>query len=214
MLEPSRTLADEAYDRVEQMIVTLELAPGSTFTEAALAAQIGIGRTPLREALQRLAADRLVVALPRRGMMVTEINAGTYLALLETRRVLERLVVARAARRARPSQREALRGGATTLQQAARLGDLATFMALDRACDAVLEAAADNPFATRALTPLHAHCRRFWYRYRHEADLAESAALHAGILEAVADGNEAAAATAADALIDYLERFTRTSLGL
>lgn len=58
------SLAEQAYDAVERMIVTLDLAPGSVFTEAELAESIGIGRTPLREALQRLAAAHLVQALP------------------------------------------------------------------------------------------------------------------------------------------------------
>ena len=70
----TESLADQAYSIVEQMIVSLELAPGSVFSEGQLSEQIGIGRTPLREALQKLAHGRLVSALPRRGMMVTNIN--------------------------------------------------------------------------------------------------------------------------------------------
>ena len=93
------SLADQAYNLVERMIVTLELIPGAVFSESELSEQIGIGRTPLREALQRLASDRLVVALPRRGMMVTDIHVTEYLALLDTRRVLDRLIVVRACRR-------------------------------------------------------------------------------------------------------------------
>jgi DNA-binding GntR family transcriptional regulator len=61
---PPPTLADQAYDAVEALIVTLELAPGSVFSEAELSERVGIGRTPLREALLRLTAERLVVSLP------------------------------------------------------------------------------------------------------------------------------------------------------
>ena len=86
MSKPSMSLAEKAYDRVEEMIVTLELEPGSVFSEVELSKRIEIGRTPLREALQRLSADRLVKTMPRRGMVVTEINIREQLALLETRR--------------------------------------------------------------------------------------------------------------------------------
>ncbi len=208
------SLADQAYDMVERMIVTLDLAPGTVFSEIKLSEQIGIGRTPLREALQRLAGDRLVVALPRRGMMVTEINVMEYLALLDTRRELDRLIAVRACRRGKADQRETLRDYARQIGEAADHQDVDTFMRLDRACDEILEAAARNAFAVQAVAPLHAHCRRFWSMYKENGDLAQSAALHSSMLKAVADGNEEKAAEASDALIDYLERFTREALEL
>ena len=214
MTNGTPTLAAQAYDIVEAMIVTHALPPGTVFSEGELSERIGIGRTPLREALQRLAGDRLVVALPRRGMMVTEINLLDFLALLETRRVLDRLVARRAARRATPDQRAALREQAATLQQAAAAEDLEAFMRADREGDELLDAAARNPFATQATAALHAHSRRFWYQYRHEGDLTRSATLHSRLLHAVAEGDEPAAEQAADALIDYLDAFTREVLEL
>jgi DNA-binding GntR family transcriptional regulator len=206
------SLADQAFDVVERMIVTLELDPGTVFSEAELSERISIGRTPLREALLRLAGDQLIVTLPRRGMMVTDINIADYLALLDTRRELDRLVVTSAARRATPEQREAVRACGRELVDSAAAGDLSEFMRLDRHCDELLEAAAGNRYATRSLAPLHAHCRRFWYRYRHNGDLGASADLHARMMTAVADGDEAAAAQASDSLIDYLVEFTRSAM--
>ena len=208
------TLADQAYTLVEEMIVTLRLPPGTVFSEADLRERIGIGRTPLREALQRLVADRLVMALPRRGMLVTEINPLDVLALLETRRVLDRLVVARAARRATPAQRQALDACTDLFRQAAEAGDLEAFMRVDRTADEVLAAAARNPFATQAAAPLHAHCRRFWYAHQHNGDLSRSAVLHQNVLAAVAQGREDAAEQASDALNDYLEQLTRVAMEL
>ena len=214
VLNGNGSLADRAYDLVERMIVTLELAPGTVFSESELSERIGIGRTPLREALQRLSSDRLVVSLPRRGMMVTAIDAAEYLALLETRRALDRLVAARASTRGSDAQRATLREVASRIRAAAIRSDVDAFLRLDRSCDEVLHAAAGNPFAARAARPLHAHCRRFWSRYHRNGDLGMSAELHATILEAVAGGGEEAAATAADELVDYLERFTREALEL
>src|SRR3954451_14174584 len=86
------TLSDRAYRDIEELIVTLQLPPGSAVSEGLLSRRLGIGRTPIREALQRLARESLVQILPRRGIMVTQINARTQLRLLEARREVERLV--------------------------------------------------------------------------------------------------------------------------
>ena len=88
---PTRTLTDRAYETLEELIVTLRLAPGDVISETALSDRLDIGRTPVREALQRLAREGLVKILPRKGILVTEINPRSQLLLLEVRRELERL---------------------------------------------------------------------------------------------------------------------------
>jgi DNA-binding GntR family transcriptional regulator len=206
------TLADRAYAAVEEALVTLRLAPGSVLSEAVLAESIGIGRTPLREALQRLATARLIHVLPRRGMIVAEINLVDFLALLETRRVLDRLVVGGAARRATSSERSDIRSAAEAMERASASGDVEAFLRADRMADQVLEAAAGNPYAVRAAAPLHTHCRRFWVRYREDGDVGRSAQLHGLMLEAVVQGDESAATRASDALVGYLEQLTRSLL--
>ena len=208
------SLANEAYIRLEEMIVTLELQPGSVFSEAELSRKIRIGRTPLREALQRLQAQRLVTTLPRRGGGVSDINIVDYLAVLETRRVLDRLVATKAARRATPEQRTTLERTAEAMASAASRGDMAEYMRLDTAFDRLLEAASRSAFALQASVPLHAHCRRFWYLYRHNGDLPRAAELHGVMMHAVAAGDEDGAGTASDALVNYLEEFARTALDL
>src|SRR5689334_4061446 len=80
------SLTDQAYLKLEEHVVTLQLPPGEGVSETALSSQLGIGRTPIREALHRLARDRLVTILPRRGIIVSEINIGAQLRLLEVRR--------------------------------------------------------------------------------------------------------------------------------
>jgi DNA-binding GntR family transcriptional regulator len=209
-----RSLADEAYIRLEEMIVTLELRPGGVFSEADLSRKIRIGRTPLREALQRLQAQHLVTTLPRRGVVVSDINIVDYLAVLETRRVLDRLVAAKAARRASPEQRSMLGHTAEAMGMAAARGDMAEFMRLDTGFDRLVESASRSAFALQASVPLHAHCRRFWYLYRHNGDLPRAAELHAALMKAVASGDEGRAGAASDALVDYLEEFAKTALDL
>lgn len=213
-IDTNQTLAEKAYELIEEMIVTLKLPPGTVFSEADLSRQLNIGRTPIREALQRLSGERLVVALPRRGMMVTEINIASQLALLETRRVLDRLIATRAARRATPEQREILKELADSIQRAAVEENLAEFMRIDHEFDRIIEVACRNPFAVQANISLHAHCRRFWYYYQANGDLKRSVGLHVALIHAVKNGDEAASAQASDQLLNYLEKLTRAALEL
>ena len=100
--------------------MTLKLAPGTAVSEAELSSHLGIGRTPIREALQRLARERLVTILPRRGVMVSEINVSRQLRLHEARRELERLIARTAARRATDEQRTRFRELARDFEKSAR----------------------------------------------------------------------------------------------
>ena len=210
----TRSLAEQAYDRVEELIVTLQLPPGHAFSEGELAEQLGMGRTPLREALQRLAADRMVEIQPRRGLRVTEIDAADYLNLLETRRVLDRLVAEQAARRIAPAEQVALDECVTRIEQAAACLDTNAFLQADRVADQLIEAAARNPWASVAAASLHVHCRRFWMVHEHRADMAHSAGLHANIFRAIAAADPEKAGQACDALIAYLVVFARETLDL
>src|SRR5919202_364371 len=83
------SLTERAYRSLEEQIVTLQIAPGTVVSEVWLSRRLGIGRTPIQEALQRLARERLVVILPRRGIVVAEENVKTQLRLIELRREIE-----------------------------------------------------------------------------------------------------------------------------
>lgn len=212
MTAETDTLADQAYRQLEERIVTLDLSPGTTVSVSDLSARIDIGRTPLRDALQRLADARLVEILPRRGVRVSDIRLRDHLALLETRRALDRLVARRAARQAASLDRGAFEACATAMAEAAQAGRLDEFMRLDQRFDEMIIETARNPFAAEAVIPLHTHCRRFWYKFEAHGDLRRSAQLHEQLMHAVAQGDEARAADASDALIDYLDAFTRSVL--
>lgn len=212
MTTEADTLASRAYRQLEEMIVTLELSPGAVVSVADLTDRIDIGRTPLREALQRLADERLVEILPRRGVRITQIHLRDHLTLLETRRVLDRLMVRRAARRVESLDRGALDACGTAIREAAAADQLDEFMRLDRQFDEIVVEAAQNPFAAEAAMPLHTHCRRFWYRFEARGDLRQSARLHEHLIQAIAQADEERTADASDALIDYLEEFTRSAL--
>ncbi|BBK41796.1 GntR family transcriptional regulator [Allostella vacuolata] len=208
-----QSLTDLAYRRLEELLVTLQIAPGSGVSEAELSRRLGIGRTPIREALQRLARERLVLILPRRGIVVSEINALTQLRLIETRRELERLLSRRAAKRATPAERVRFRAIATGMAKAAEDEDDIAFMRLDRAFNGLVVEAARNEFAAGAMTLMHGLSRRYWYHhYKQVADLPLSARLHGAVAEAIAAGEEVAAAAASDRLMDYIETFTRATV--
>jgi DNA-binding GntR family transcriptional regulator len=210
--ESPESLTERAYRALEEQIVTLQLAPGAVVTEASLAARLGIGRTPIREALQRLARERLVTILPRRGILVAEENLTTQLRLLELRREVERLLARSAARRADAEQRRRLGEIAAGMEQAARGNDDIGFMRLDRDFNLLMLEAARNEFAAAAMSLMHGLSRRFWYiHYRAVADLPLAARLHADAARAVASGDSAAAADASDRLIDYIEAFARAT---
>src|SRR5437762_14230164 len=119
----SQSLTDCAYLDLEEMIVTLKLPPGTAVSESELSQRLRIGRTPIREALQRLARERLIVILPRRGILVSEINVKSQLRLLEVRRELERLIARSAARRATPAERERFEALARDFEKSARRDD-------------------------------------------------------------------------------------------
>lgn len=207
------TLTERAYRQIEELIVTLELAPQTILSEQSLAQRLSIGRTPIREALQRLARDGLVVILPRRGILVSQINLKTQMRLLEVRRELERLMARSAAERATSEEAIQFANIARDMRSASDQADDMTFMRLDRALNELVSQAARNEFAARAMGLMHGLSRRFWYQhYREVGDLPLSARLHADLADAIARRDANAAGKASDLLIDYIESFARKTI--
>ena len=207
------TLTEQAYNRLEEMIVTLSLAPGTVLAEKALSVELGIGRTPIREALQRLAREGLVLILPRKAIIVTDTDPRRQLLVLEVRREIERLQARTSAQRATPQERTRFEAIAKGMGAAARANDDLAFMRLDRELNAMLAVAAHNEYATRAMRVLNGHSRRFWYlHYKQTADLPKIARLHADEARAIAAGDATLAMAASDKLIDYVESFTRATV--
>jgi len=207
---PPQSLTELAYAHLEELIVTLKLAPGAAVSEGELSARTGIGRTPIREALQRLARERLVAILPRRGIVVCPINVKEQLKLLEVRRELERFIARSAARRATDEERKRFRELARDFEKSAKSDDDVTFMRTDREFNSLCSAASHNEFAAGAMGLMHSLSRRFWYiHYKQAADMPLTAKLHADIARAIAAGDEEKAAKASDKLLDVIEKFTR-----
>ncbi|MGJ3263332.1 MAG: GntR family transcriptional regulator [Salinarimonas sp.] len=207
------TQAQQAYRRLEEMIVTLVLAPGSRISENAMAQRLGFGRTPVREAMQRLAVEGTLRILPRAGAIVSEIDLADQFKLIEVRRGLERIMAGRAARLADRETRARFAALAERFAAAQAGNDEAAFIAADRDFNALLAASAQNQYAAAAMAPIQAQTRRFWFlAFERFGDIPRVARLHGSICRAIAAGDEAAAQAASDALIDYVEDYTRRTL--
>ena len=207
------TLTDQAYGKLEEMIVTLELAPGSTVSEQRLSQLSGFGRTPIREALQRLARENLVVVLPQRGLLISDIDIAKQLRLLRTRREVERLICRSAAKNASAAERAAFAELAAEFTETARANDDISFIRLDREFNELCLAAARNEFAEGAMRLMSGLSRRFWYiHYKQTADLPEIARLHSAVAKAIAEGDVDGAGRALDQLLDNIESFTRSTV--
>jgi DNA-binding GntR family transcriptional regulator len=200
---PVRSLAERAYLDLEEMLVTLQFKPGQLLQEKDLAEAVGIGRTPVREAVQKLSSCGLLRILPRKGLMVAPALRSELSQIIEARRVLERLLVVKACERADADQRAALDLLATHIEQSNE--DLSSFLRLDRRLDELLESACGNQYLVQALSPMHSHCRRLWYLNHQSLDLSDSASLHAGLARSVAQSDGSGAIRSLNGIISVLE---------
>ncbi|WP_042402908.1 GntR family transcriptional regulator [Streptacidiphilus carbonis] len=198
----SPSLAEHAYRTLTDQLVTLQIRPGSPLNDEQLARQLGVGRTPVREALKRLEADRLVVAYPRRGTFATEVHLTDLGHVSEVRRQLEPLAAAAAARRASAGDRELLAGLAeSAAEQSSRPAvEPVELMRLDLRLHRAVYAATGNPFLESTLISYDNLATRIWCLFLDRLPgLAGHVGEHSALLRAVIDGDaERAAACATD----------------
>lgn len=199
--EPAAT---RAYRSLERMIVTLELAPGSIATEGGLIERLGLGRTPVREAIQRLAWEGLVEIRPRAGLAIAQLHPGDWVRVIDARWGVEVVLARSAARYVTREATDRFHDAALGMRQAVIADDVLAFLAADKALDEALALAAENPFAARVAAPLQTHSRRFWFRYRASTGLAEAAGQHVALIRSILEGDEEGAAAEADRLMILL----------
>jgi DNA-binding GntR family transcriptional regulator len=201
---PFESVTAKAYRALERMIVTLDLAPASVTTEGALIDRLGLGRTPVREAIQRLAWEGLLEVRPRAGVAVAPIHAGDWLRVLDARMGVEIILARSAARFVTRGAVQQFHEAGMDMQKAVITGNVIAFLEADKALDEALAAASDNPFAARLAAPLQTHSRRFWFRYQADTGLAASAEHHLELIRSILDGDEQGAAEAVGQLIGLL----------
>ncbi|MHC1547580.1 GntR family transcriptional regulator [Phyllobacterium sp. K27] len=203
-VQSGESLAELAYRQIEEMIVTLELEPGAIVNERALTDITGMGRTPVREAVQKLAWEGLMEIRPRSGIAIAELNPQDFSKVLDAREGVERVLARGAAQYGAQLHHHRLSEASDAMSKAVTLEDVTAFLTADKTFDTILGQAAGNPFAARLASPLQTHSRRFWFRLQRPGGLQQSVAAHKALIEAIIDRNPEEAEAAARKLIEHL----------
>ena len=157
--------SDLAYDELRERILDLRLAPGSLVNELALASDLGMGRMPVREAIARLAIDRFITVLPRRGTVVTQVGLDDVLDIFEAREAIECGVVHIVANRATGEDLATLRRLVEAADRARGGTDHEAFLRDDHAIHSFLVHMVRNSLLQDAADRLLLHNLRFWRMY-------------------------------------------------
>jgi len=197
-------LSSKAYHVLEELLITLKLEPAKIYSEKELMEISGISRTPLREALLRLANESLLTIIPRRGIEISDINMIDQLAMLETRRVLDTLLVSRAAKYATPYEKDKILVLKKNMQTAVKKGDVNGYLRADKDLDQTIFKIGRNEFAAHAVVPLHVRSRRFWSYYKGGNDMPSCSLLHMKMIDAIVNGDEKKAVRYSDEIIENL----------
>ena len=197
------SLADKAYHEIRLLIVSLELAPGAVIDERELIERLEIGRTPIREALRRLAHERLVEVYPRRGMFVTGVDVRELARLSEVREVLEPEAARLAAERATEADRAAL---AALLDELEAGGS--ELMNLDERIHRAVYRAAHNQLLEATLEQYYVLALRIWSIALDRAhELEEAVEAHRALLQAIQAGD---GERAADTMRAHVQNFEQS----
>ena len=207
----ARSLTDQAYYRIRELIVRLELAPGSFVNERDLMELVGLGRTPVREALRTLARDRLVEVLPRRGIFISPINVRDLAGLSEVRLALEPCAARLAAERRTHEDRDAVVALLQALDEAG--SDDRRLIDLDQRIHRHIWACAHSPFLARTLEEYYVLTLRIWFlALDRVAQLEEAVHEHRELLEAIRDGDATRAEASMRRHVAAFEQAMRTVL--
>jgi DNA-binding GntR family transcriptional regulator len=211
--ESPLTLADQAHTILEEMIVTLRLSPGSTYSETSICERIAIGRTPVREALQRLELQQLVQIVPRYGVIINEILVPEQIMVVEMHRALEPVIASRAARRSSPRERVRIADFRKKLIDTIATANIEEYLRRHLGMRRFVAGCTRNKFLATSLGSIDALSRRFFFVYQREPQQLEAAVkLNADVLQAIATDNEQEAIVAANRLIEHVDEYTRAAI--
>src|SRR4051794_38573174 len=160
---PGELLADRAYAELRDRIVTLAIAPGAPINEDALGRELEMGRTPVREAIKRLALENLVTVFPRRGTFASDINITDLAQISDVRVLLEGHAAARAAERLGPTLRAELDAMVAEIDEREGSGDADTLMRLDAEIHRFIYRCSGNVYLQETLERYLNLSLRIWY---------------------------------------------------
>ncbi len=184
----TRSQSEEAYTRILDRIVSLEMPPGSVVNEARLREELGIGRTPIREALQRLARENFVRSIPHRGTFVTDVNITDLARITEVRVVLEAHAARLATEKLTSGDRESIEELLVQLQR--QVTDQRDLMHLDQRIHRLVYRCSHNSFLEATLDRYFNLSLRLWYLVLdREVRLREAVDEHVELLKAVLAGD-------------------------
>lgn len=206
-LEQSRDLTTIAYERIEELFVAMRIAPGAEIRTQDLQAMVNLGRTPVHQAVRRLAAETLLEVRPRNGLRVAPIDLSREKQLSVLRRDLNRFVTAMAIRNMTANDRAGVHHLRRKLAAETSSMTVDAFNAVDKSFDRLLIRASGERFLERVLSPLHAIARRIGYLHITEISghdgVVGSAERHIAIMDFILAGAEEKACIASDELVAY-----------
>jgi DNA-binding GntR family transcriptional regulator len=193
----TESLLDRAYNEIKFRIITCRYRPGEVLTEAAISAELGIGRTPVHQAIHRLFMDGLVSIMSRKGVMVRPVSLDEALEITGVRLVTECYCAQLAAARGSDAELHRLEMIVQESEKVAERHDVEQMMLLDREFHDTLARAAGNTVLADVLRNLHERSLRFWFISLRDADHHRKVvAQHRAILKAL-KSRQAPAAEAA-----------------
>lgn len=212
--DASASLAEQAFQTLRDRLIMLDIAPGAPINEQALALELGLGRTPIRESLKRLEIDHLVVSYPRRGTFATQVNITDLAAVSELRTVLEPLAARKAATNPHPAIRQAMLAKADQIARTvARSESNRALMEYDLDVHRLIYSATGNDHLEETLVRLDNLVTRIWCLVLDRLPaLADHVQEHVGLLRAIADGDPERAARLALEHTVHFERSVRDVL--
>lgn len=200
---PAPSLRSRAYEAIKRRIITLDYAPGEHLNEAAISEALGIGRTPVHQALDRLMLEGMIDIIPRKGVIVRPISLDEHLQLTQVRLINEPYCASLAAERADRQEIDAMRALLDRAHSRMEARDVAGMMDLDRDFHAAVSRAARNRVLADLLLSLHERSLRFWFislsdAHHHRRVQRE----HEAVYRAIRDRDPDRAAAAARAHIE------------
>ena len=207
-----RTLAEHAYLELRERIIDMRLPPGSALDEDALMRELGVGRTPMREAVKRLESDRMLTVYPRRGTIVSDVNIRDLRAISDARRVLESFAARKAAEHVTDEDRDTLR---TCLEDLARAegGSNEDSMALDERIHRTVYTIMRNSYVEATLIQYFSLSQRMWnFVLSGLAPITGNVHEHAALLHAILDADPDRAARLAEEHVTHFEDLVRSAL--
>jgi DNA-binding GntR family transcriptional regulator len=210
--DKSSSLTQQAYEAIKEKVITLYFLPGQYLNEGAICDLLGLGRTPVHQALQRLQLEGLIDIVPRKGVIIQPDSIGQIIEFLDARLVVETEIARLAAIRATPHDVQDLQSVLDYDDgQGNGGGEINTFVERDHAFHVMISVMSRNRVLGDFAKSLHERCTRSWYLHLWQTlDTSASDKQHRAILKAIKGGDgEAAAAAMRDHLTNLRDRVTK-----